>query len=114
MSDAALGKAAIPANTDYVLYTVPTGRIVTFSLNIANRTADPIPVTVSIGAAVPTDADVFEPQASIKARDVLERTGVIAFPGEKVVVRAPSVGLTARLYGFTEKEVIVDLLEGGA
>ena len=102
MANGLLGKKAIPGNnTDTVLFTVPAGKVCTFHLNIFNRTTNAtIDASVFVGTGV-TDDDAFD-GGPINPRDVLERTKVVAYAGEKVTVRAPVAGLTAQARGFEE------------
>lgn len=102
MANGLLGKKAIPANTDQVVYTVPNNLVSTFNISVCNRLGGPIPVRVWVGSTAPSDDDVLEYDSPIPANGVLERTGIVAAAGEKVVVRSASASLTVRVHGFEE------------
>ena len=97
-----LGKAALAANTDTIIYTVPADTVATANINLCNRTAAAITIRLSIGAASPADADYIEYDTSIPAYGVLERSGLVMSAAEVLVAMASAVGVSIRAYGFTE------------
>lgn len=104
MPNGLLGKSALAANVDSVLYTVPANVVATLSLNLCNRTTSDIRVRVWIGTGT-TDDSVIEYDAMIPPNGVLERTGLVASAGEKVTIRAvEKAGMSARVMGFEEPE----------
>ncbi|NJD38461.1 MAG: hypothetical protein FIA89_09115 [Geobacter sp.] len=97
-----LGKAALVANTNTTIYTVPADAVVTANINLCNRTAAAITVRLSIGAAIPADSDFIEYDTSIPAYGVLERSGMAMAAAENLVARASATGVSIRAFGFTE------------
>ncbi|WP_313073374.1 hypothetical protein [Melaminivora sp.] len=103
MANGKLGAADCAAATHVTLYAVPAGTVATMNVNLCNRTAGAIKVSLSIGtAATPGNADYIEHEAEIQPHDVLERTGLVASAGERVIVHAAAAGISARVMGFEE------------
>ena len=98
-----LGKAALAANTDTDLYTVPTGLVATANVCFVNRTAAPIAVRLAVRTGAIADADYLEYGVSIPANGVLERMGIALSAAEIVTVRASAAGVTCRVHGYEEQ-----------
>lgn len=80
--------------SDVVLYTVPTTTDVDwdyliFSISICNRDATAATnLSIAIAdLATPLDEEFIEWKTSIVPRGVLERTQLIANPGQKIILR---------------------------
>lgn len=96
-----LGKVDIAAAaTNYPLYTCPEGMIATGNIRLCNRNGTVVKVRVSVGAAVPGNADYLDYDVSIPANGVLEDTAIVVDPLEVVVVRSDTAGVSARIHGF--------------
>ena len=104
MASGNLGSAALAANADTLLYTVPAGKVTTLNINCCNRdAAASAKVRIAIGAgANPANADYIEYGTSLLANGVLERSGFVCGAGEKVWVRADTANVSVRVYGFEE------------
>lgn len=102
MASGKLGAAALAANTDTSIYTVPASTVATVNVNIVNTTSAAITVRLSIGAASPAAQDYIEYDASIPANGVLERSGLVMSAAEVLVARASATGISVRAFGFTE------------
>ena len=103
MASGKLGAISLAATTNTTIYTVPTGKVATFNVNIVNTTTEVIKVRLALSAtATPTNAEYIEYDVSIPANGVLERTGLMASAGEMVVVYASTVGVSVRVYGIEE------------
>jgi len=80
--------------TEYVVYTVPTVTdfdwdYLVFSISVCNRAAT---TATNVGVAIstldtPTASEYIENSASIVPNGVLERTQLVASPGDRIVVR---------------------------
>tara|TARA_R110000772_G_scaffold62506_1_gene140460 strand:- start:748 stop:1062 length:315 start_codon:yes stop_codon:yes gene_type:complete len=99
-----LGSAALVADTNTTVYTVPANTVSTLNIALVNRGDDPAKVRVAItDAANPGDADWIEYDAEIPAAGgVLERTALVAGAGEKIIIYSDVGGISARVHGFEE------------
>ncbi|WP_067096202.1 hypothetical protein [Marinomonas atlantica] len=99
-----LGKAALVADTDTEIYTVPANTVTTLSVLIVNRGTDSAKFRVAITDAVsPAAADYIEYDATIPvAGGVFERTGLVCSAGEQVFVRSSTANCSVRVNGFEQ------------
>lgn len=103
MPSGVLGQAALAAATNTTVYTVPTGMVASFNVNVLNRGANAATVRMAIAStATPTDAEWIEFDASVPANGVLERTGIVAQAAERVVVQASTANISVNVYGYEE------------
>jgi hypothetical protein len=100
MASGTLGQAALAASTDTTVYTVAATPSV-FNVSMVNTTALSIAVNLAIAAAAtPTTAEYLEFQTVIPPNGVLERGGIVATTGKRVVAFATSAGVTVNVYGY--------------
>lgn len=98
-----LGQSAPSATTNTTVYTVPSAKVATFTVNMVNRGGSTVSVRLAIaGTGTPTTAEWIEYGAAIPANGVLERTGLVAQAAENVVVYASSADLSVSVYGYEE------------
>ena len=103
MASGKLGSAALTADTDTSVYTVPSVTLATISIAIVNRGTDPSTINVAIATSgTPANADYIEFQTSIPPNGVLERTGIVCTAAEQVVIRSSTANCTVRVHGFEE------------
>ena len=105
MANGKLGSAALAADTNTVIYTVPAGLNTTFNIVAVNRgTLDArVRIAITTEALNPTDADFIEFDALVPADGgVLERVALIAGSGERVIARSSTAFLTVRVHGLEE------------
>lgn len=103
MASGKLGSAALAANTDTTVYTVPASTVATINVAIVNRGTADATVNVAIApAGAPADADYIEFGVVIPANGILERTAIVAGAGERVVVRSSTADCSVRVHGFEE------------
>jgi hypothetical protein len=103
MASGILGKASLVAATETVLYTVPTGRVTSCSVNICNVSADTAKIRLAlVDGATTTDAHYIEYDTSLASKGVMERTGLVVSAGQKVVVQSDTSNVSAVVYGFEE------------
>lgn len=96
----------LPANTFQDTGQVPTGKVRSVTINLVNngQSAATCDIYVST-SATPSDGDLVEANVSIPAvNGLLNRTGEIISAGERVVIRANTNTVAARLSGFEENE----------
>jgi hypothetical protein len=103
MASGKLGAAALAAETYTTVYTVPAGIVSTVNVLFVNRgpaSAD-VRVALTTQAATPLVADFVEFGATVPGNGgVLERTALVAGPGEKVMVWASAADVSVRVHGF--------------
>lgn len=97
------GSAALTANTDTIICTVPAGKEGTMNINILNTTNSSVSVRLAIGSNPPAMADYVEYDVSLPGYGVLERTAIPVVGNENVVCRASAVGVTVQARGFVEE-----------
>lgn len=104
MASGKLGSAALAANADTSLYTVPAGVVATVNIRIANRNASATHVRVAIGSgAAPVATDYIGYDISLPANGILEDTGIVCGAGETVWVRSELNNVSVRVHGFEEE-----------
>lgn len=103
MAAGKLGNAALAANADTVLYTVPASVVATVNVSFCNKGAASAKVRLAVAAnAAPAAAEYLEFDTVIPANGVLERTGIVCSTTEKVVARADTADVAVRVHGFEE------------
>lgn len=103
MPSGQLGAANLSATTNTTLYTVPSAKVASFSVNICNRNASAVAVRIAIAAtATPALTEWVEYDASIPANGVLERTGFVAEATKNLVVYSSAANVTAMAYGYED------------
>jgi hypothetical protein len=109
MASGFLGKAAPAANTWTNIYTVPTGKIASISINAVNQggTSANIDLVISTsstsGGIVASEYIEFDALLN-SISSVLERTGLVtdATNGKYVWVRSSSASTAFQVYGYEE------------
>lgn len=100
MASGTLGQASLTALTNTTVYTAAVTPSV-FSVNITNTTGAPVGVNLAIAAgATPSAGEYMEYQAVIPAGGVLERGGIVATSGKRVVAYANASGVSVNVYGY--------------
>ena len=103
MASGNLGSAALAANADNLLYTVPAGKVATLNIRVANRNASVAKIRVAIGTGgAPAAADYIDYDVAVAANGILEDTGIVCSAGEKVWVHPDLANVSARVHGFEE------------
>jgi len=100
MASGTLGQASLTAATNTTVYTAAATPTV-FSVNIMNTAGTPIAVNLAVAAsATPSASEYLEYQTVIPAGGVLERAGIVATSGKRVVAYAPFTGISVNVYGY--------------
>lgn len=103
MAAGRLGVAALAADTDTTVYTVPALTVATLNVLVVNRGTTPALVRVAISTVNPPTAQTYiEYDVEVPANGILERMAVVASAAELVVVRANTANCTVRVNGFEE------------
>ncbi len=103
MASGTLGQSSLSATTDTVVYTVPSSKVASMSINLVNRTGVAVTVRLAVAAnTTPTNAEYLEYDATIPANGVLERTGIVASANKKIVAYASAASVSINVYGFEE------------
>jgi hypothetical protein len=104
MASGILGKSNLSASTNTAIYTVPSGKVSSFTVTMVNRNATQdaqIQLAIS-DTSTPAVTDYIEFNTAIPAYGTFERTGLVA-NAAAVVVALSSVGnVTVMTYGFEE------------
>lgn len=104
MASGILGQSAPSAATNTTVYTVPSGKVATFSVSIVNRNGTTASVRIAISATgTPSASEYIEYGAGVLGSGgVLERTGLIAQATKNVVVYSDVANTSVTVYGFEE------------
>lgn len=98
-----LGQSAPSATTNTIVYTATAGTTGTLTINICNRASTSGSVRLAISDTASPDAkDYIEYDATVPAKGVLERTGVVISGGKKLVVYCSTANFSVNVYGFEE------------
>ena len=102
MATGRLGVNDVPATTNTTVYTCPSSTFAVVTLSLCNRnatTARDIRVAVAT-SDTPSNAEYLEYDASLLAKGVLERTGIVLAATQRIVVYASATDVTAVVYGI--------------
>lgn len=107
MTTGRLGVANPAANTNTLVYTVPSGVYSALNISIVNSNGMPVVVRVAIttqSGTTPLSSEYIEHSALIPSiNGVLERTAIICGPGEKIIVWASLANaISVRITGYEE------------
>lgn len=103
MDSGLLGKAALAANADTVLYTGAAGRVTTASVSLCNTGSAAVTVRLAVGMGTTAAAgDFLAYELTIPAGGFFERTGIVFGPTENIIVRSSAATVSARAHGFDE------------
>lgn len=98
-----LGQSNPAANTDTTVYTVPSSVAATFNVNVVNQSGTPVSVNLALTAAAsPTASEYIEFQTILPGNGVLERGGLVAQTGKRVVVNCSNASCSVAVYGFEQ------------
>ena len=101
MATGRLGIGDLAAATNTTLYTCPDNTFAVVTVSLCNRSASSTTVRVAVSdLASPTDSEWIEFDATVLAKGVLERTGIVLKATEKIVVRSSGSGTSAVAYGI--------------
>ena len=103
MASGILGQSAPSATTNTTVYTVPSAKVATVSMNICNTGTSPIYVRVALSATgTPSASEWIEYDAEILASGVLERTGIVMNATKNIVVYTDTATASVSVYGYEE------------
>lgn len=100
-----LGKAALTSGAHTTLFAVPATGVnsATANVNFVNTgTSDALIRLAVATTATPTSADYVEYDFQLGPSEVLERTGLVCSPNERIIAYANVAGVTVRAHGFCE------------
>lgn len=110
MSGTRFGALDLTANTDTELMSGPVNFTSTVNVRFVNRNTSSVKVRLALvdaaaGLAVAalSDEDYLEFDATIKACEVLENTGLVVPEDFTLVARSDTEDVTAIAFGFQEK-----------
>jgi hypothetical protein len=111
MASGFLGKSNPAASTWTNIYTVPTGKVASITVNAANQAATTALVDIAIstsgtaaGAGIVASEYVEYSVALTSIGETLERTGLVtdATNGKYVWVRSTTANVSFQVYGYEE------------
>lgn len=96
-----LGIGDLAAATNTTLYTCPADTFAVVTVSLCNRGGSSTLVRIAVAdAATPLDSEHIEFDATVLAKGVLERTGIVLAAGQRIVVRSSATGTSAVAYGI--------------
>lgn len=109
MASGFLGKANPAANTWSNIYTVPTDKVASISINAVNQSGNPCTIDFAISTSSTSGGIVASEYIEYEAiltsvGSVLERTGLVtdATNGKYVWVRSSNANTSFQVYGYEE------------
>ena len=109
MASGLQGKAAPAANTWTNIYTVPSGKVLSFSINAVNRgtataSVDFVISTSSTSGAIADSEYVDFAAVLSNVGSTLERTGLVTDDtnGKYIWVRSSTANVSFQVYGYEE------------
>lgn len=104
MASGILGQSAPTAATNTTVYTVPSAKVATFSINVVNRNGTTATVRIAISATgTPSASEWIEYGAGVLGSGgILERTGIVAQAAKNVVVYSDVANTSFTIYGYEE------------
>ncbi len=101
MATGRLGIQDLAAATNTTLYTCPDNTFAVVTVSMCNRGSSSSAVRIAVAdTGTPLDSEFIEYDASVLAKGVLERTGIVLAAGQRIVVRSSGVGTSAVCYGI--------------
>lgn len=101
MATGRLAVSAIPATTNTVVYTVPTGYYAIGNVSITNRNTTAITLRVALAAgSTPNAEEWIEYDTVVIPNGVYERTGLVMQAGLNIVVYTSAANVGATVYGI--------------
>jgi hypothetical protein len=101
MATGRLGKLDLAAATAATLYTCPDNNFAVVTVSLCNRSSSSAAVRIAVAdTATPGDEEFIEFDATVLAKGVLERTGIVLAAGQRIVVRSSAAGTSAVCYGI--------------
>jgi len=98
-----LGQSNPTANTSTTVYTVPVSVAATFTINVVNQSGSPVAINLAISdSATPAVSEFIEFQTILPGNGVLERGGIVAQTGKRVVANCSNSSCSVAVYGFEQ------------
>ena len=106
MATGRLAAANLVGATLTTVYTCPTDTYTVASLNLCNRGANTSIISVAIAETdSPTLGEYIECETSLLSKNVLERTGLVLAPDQRIVVLSTEASISAVLVGIETSTV---------
>jgi hypothetical protein len=91
----------LSAGAETTIYTCPAGTFAVVTVSLCNRASTAATMRLALAETdTPTTAEYIEFGVSILASGVLERTGIVLGPGQKIVARSSGSETSAVVYGI--------------
>ncbi len=91
----------VPQYVNTAIYTVTTGRYSEFTVDLLNKSTNPINLSIAISTTTnPANNEYIEQGILIPAKSSFQRAGLIASAGKRVVIQSTADGITATTYGI--------------
>ena len=102
MASGRLGALDLAANSDTTLYAPSTGITSTVNINICNRNATDVSIRIAVISGILANSDYIEYDVLVPGNGVLERTGIVVFAGQSIVVRSNTANVSVVCWGFED------------
>lgn len=92
-------------NTDILIYQVPNGQAISFTMNVCNQTAGNVKIGVSMSTnSTPATADYIEWNNIVNPGESFQRPGLVLGSNQYFFVRSDTAGVSVSLFGFVEND----------
>lgn len=103
MASGILGQSNPTALTNTTVYTVPSARTATFTVNVCNTSGYGAVVSVAVAASgTPSTSEYILYNVTVPAYGAIEKSGIVAQAAKNVVVNTTSSAIAVSAYGFEE------------
>ncbi len=103
MASGVLGTSDLSAATNTSVYTVPSAKTASFSVNFTNRNSVPVQVRLAVSSSgTPANADYLMYDVALNPNVSLERTGLVAEATKIVVAYSDTASVSVQVYGYEE------------
>lgn len=103
MAAGRLGASDLAATTNTSVYTVPGGKLASFSVRVCNRNAAAVTVRLALAATgTPGTSEWLVYDKSIPANGVMDETGLVLDAAKILVVYASTTGVNVVVFGYED------------
>ena len=106
MANGRLAGVDMPAGTYTQIYEAPADTFAVVTVSICNRGSTSSDIRLTLSESFPPgDADYLEFDTELLPKGVLERTGIVVAPGQKISGRSSATNVSFVVYGIETQTI---------
>jgi len=103
MASGTLGQAELTAGTNTTVYTVPSAKVASVTVNFANKGISSKWVRLAVAASgTPSAAEYLLYEVLLGPYGTLEKSGIVATAAKNFVAYSTGEDVSVNIYGFEE------------